>query len=187
MQKRMQLGILRWCGYLRQQYWMTFCGVMYGCIFWCLLVVLVLPGFDPMLDSSARGLRIEELEQRKLMIKQLLARMHEEQGAQAQEVQVPSSVDNVLELIQTGARSARVKVNSLSSEPHNRNAHGDQAGAPYRFGVHGSYFALTRFIETVSQTTNGLLLSELTIHNSAWPDFSGLLEAEVTLQVNKGP
>ena len=189
MQGMLGLSIVGWLGCVRERYWIAIWSVAYMCALLSFLVVLVSPAFDSIVNSSGEGMRIEELEQRKLSMKQILARLDEEREAESEAVGTQSAfgVDNVLELIQRGAQSARVRVTSLTSEPLGQNSHEERVGAPYRFSVHGSYFALGRFIETVSQTTSGLLLAELTIHNRVWPDFSGSLDAEITLRVAKGP
>jgi hypothetical protein len=157
--------------------------------FWCFLVLLVLPVVDPIVYASGRSDRVAELEERKRAIRQTLSRIDAEQDAESQLVNADSApgIEHVLELIQRGAQSARVRVESLTSNAQRTTSSDERLGGPYRFSVQGTFPGLSSFVETVSQTTNGLLLSKLAIHNRAWPDFSGALEAEITLELVKSP
>jgi hypothetical protein len=187
--QRVVKSTVGWLGSLRDSHWILVWGGVCACSFWCLLGVLVLPAVDPMLHSSERRLRIHELEQRKLSMQRILERLSSERDAESQFAVVPAtaSVDTILELIQKGAQASKVRVSSLTNES-SQIASGDyRVNAPYRFSVHGPFPALRQFVATVSQTTSGLLLSELVIHNPSWPDFSGSLEAQITLRVVRGP
>lgn len=176
-------------GSLAEDLWLALWGVVYVSALWWSVGALLLPAVDPLVNSSESSERIKELTEKKLLIQQLLARTDNEHEVEAHAVKFKhdSEIDNVLELIQRGAQSSRVKVASLTNQaPHLARGAG-QADSPYKFSVNGTFAALTKFVETVSHTTSGLVVAELAIHNRLWPQFSGLLEAELTLRVIMHP
>jgi hypothetical protein len=137
------------------------------------------------LDVSSEGQRTEQLVERKQVLEQTLARAHVERGREASaELSLAAPrVDTVLEFVNESAKRSMVRVDSFTSDTGQSQAIGALRPTSFRFSAHGSFAALRGFVFAISQTTSGLILTELSVDNRSWPQFFDVLEARMTLEV----
>ena len=173
-------------GSLGERWWLLLKSLVWICPLYMFLVTHTIPAIGRTVYSSNTQSHREQLETLKRSLEQSLEKKRAQSSFKVNIGQEEGTsellrVDTVLEFVNSSAKSARVKIDSFSSEPPAHSV-GQKSQSPrYRLHVSGSFSALNKLTRELARTTNGLILSDLIITNPAWPEFSEVLKAQLIL------
>jgi hypothetical protein len=173
---------LVWLGALRSRQWVVVQLSVWALLSWCVSALWIAPIAHELVGPSDEAQVLTQLEERRGALVSALNTISATEGEKSDSVGQTStvSVDRMLEIIHSNAQVAKVRVDSFA----NLQGVSDKSRTEqYRFKAYGGYTALLSFARRATDTTNGLIFSEVTLQNARWPEFSGVLEAVITVTV----